>query len=608
MKKRKTYFGAFVLTGLAIGIGLLVYLIEDAAREDSREPKTVLIQPDRGVENEGDNEAEESATPTAPTESARTRVGPKPSQTDDSKLESQLQEVINLIATDQFEQSLPSLRLLAESHPEDARVHFYLGLAFSKTKQSEDALASYQRALRIFPDYQGASFNLGMLQRRLEQHEAAIATLTHVLKISEPVVKAKAFALRGHSFRALGNYEAAVDDYEQSLKLRPESLSTRRFLALSYSRLPDSWDEAFETINECLQQQPDYRLGLRLRAGLNWSRGNMGEALLDYQQLQALDASRQSRYWELAMIEWQMNRPVRAKMHLKELMGEISSSTKRRTIRALMQLIEGSTLEALDTVNDIDPAKVDRYRHNYLLGHLFLELGDYDKSHAAFESVAERVVYDPSVAAALTAIEIAKSGTRADAMSLDLLASSPNFPKAWSLRADYLKSINEHEEALNALEALREIAPREEVYVREIEWLLTLGNYAAAGEWIEGAKMAAIDSISIQLLDARHLSRTGKHHQASEALARLKESEPENGQIALEVAQNYVRMGRIESALDELDLAIAASPSQANYRYQRASLLRELGRNEEAVEEAKRIIALDQNYDGAQAFLELSTN
>ncbi len=62
---------------------------------------------------------------------------------------------------------------LAQSSPDKAEPHFYLGLALAEAGKQEEAAASFRRAIEINPELGQAYFNLGRSLVELEDHDGA---------------------------------------------------------------------------------------------------------------------------------------------------------------------------------------------------------------------------------------------------------------------------------------------------------------------------------------------------------------------------------------------------------------------------------------------------
>jgi tetratricopeptide (TPR) repeat protein len=86
-----------------------------------------------------------------------------------------------------------------------------LGLAWYEAARYADAVTAFTKALELKSDSAVYLYNRGDAYQKLGQHEQAIADLTKSLEVED---SPDTHALRGNSYQALGNLDAAKADYE----------------------------------------------------------------------------------------------------------------------------------------------------------------------------------------------------------------------------------------------------------------------------------------------------------------------------------------------------------------------------------------------------------
>lgn len=104
--------------------------------------------------------------------------------------------------------------------------------AYEKQKYSE-AVKSFQRANELAPAPQNA-FNLGTSQIAAGQREQGSATLGAAMK--DPSLRADALFNRGNSALASKAFDHAINDYIETLKLRPNHAGAKRNLEIALAR------------------------------------------------------------------------------------------------------------------------------------------------------------------------------------------------------------------------------------------------------------------------------------------------------------------------------------------------------------------------------------
>ncbi|MBV9265816.1 MAG: tetratricopeptide repeat protein [Acidobacteriaceae bacterium] len=122
---------------------------------------------------------------------------------------------------DHIQEAIDAFTAAASAHPNDARVHNFLGLAFMAADRTKDAAAEYLRATELNGQFEDAYRNLGYLEWSSHEHARARSHLERALQLA-PGDK---FALY-----YLGRVE--MDDHDAASAVR------------SFERLGDSFDLA----------------------------------------------------------------------------------------------------------------------------------------------------------------------------------------------------------------------------------------------------------------------------------------------------------------------------------------------------------------------------
>lgn len=107
--------------------------------------------------------------------------------------------------------------------PDKAHFHNNLGNAHRALGEGERARRAYAKALALDPRYAKAHFNLGVLLAGEDDFEAARQHLRRAVE-SDPGL-AEAWLELARLFRRQGLHAAAIDTYQQVLKVRPDDLA-----------------------------------------------------------------------------------------------------------------------------------------------------------------------------------------------------------------------------------------------------------------------------------------------------------------------------------------------------------------------------------------------
>lgn len=236
-----------------------------------------------------------------------------------------------LLAHGRVAEALPYYRLALRLAPDDALLHNSLGVALRDTAQPAEALACFDRALAIDPGYARAHNNRGNALRDLGRAEEALAAYEQALRLDGNNLLARnnrqrlleatgravevapppdAFEL-GDRELAAGRVRAALDCYEQQLRIRPGDARTlnRRGVALLELRRAE---EAVLSFEQSLRSDPGdasahNNLGNALR-----ETDRPEAALASYAQALALAPGVPDFWFHHAQILMAMDRPEEA--------------------------------------------------------------------------------------------------------------------------------------------------------------------------------------------------------------------------------------------------------------------------------------------------------
>jgi len=100
-----------------------------------------------------------------------------------------------------------------------AAVHFNRGGTFLQMGRPADAVLDFTQTVLLRPDHPRAWANRGLSLQALGDFENALSDFTQALEVGTPD-DAEVYNLRGGVHRDLGDYQAAVEDYTTALEFR----------------------------------------------------------------------------------------------------------------------------------------------------------------------------------------------------------------------------------------------------------------------------------------------------------------------------------------------------------------------------------------------------
>lgn len=136
----------------------------------------------------------------------------------------------------------------------------------------------YKRTIALDPAYPTAHHQLARIYFLKADYERALAEINTELSIDQEKKNPSAYYVRGLIEGYLMDYDAAVRDYREYVKLQPERWEGRTDLAWVLIKT-GAYDEARRVIDDGLSQNPGNSWLLSVRATVLFEQGNLPDAL-----------------------------------------------------------------------------------------------------------------------------------------------------------------------------------------------------------------------------------------------------------------------------------------------------------------------------------------
>jgi Flp pilus assembly protein TadD len=143
------------------------------------------------------------------------------------------------LAEDKFEEALSLYQQALSIHPEYARAHYNIGVAYQKSGRCRNAIASYQIALSIEPKDYDALYNLGIVSRDIGELGNAADTFRKAIDLNPE--SAETHYNLAITLRDMGETKDAAESFRVAVRLKPDYLSASISLAL-IAWLHKNWD------------------------------------------------------------------------------------------------------------------------------------------------------------------------------------------------------------------------------------------------------------------------------------------------------------------------------------------------------------------------------
>lgn len=192
--------------------------------------------------------------------------------------------------------ALPEYDEAVRLNPDSAEAYFNRGLARASLDQDPSAIVDYDEALHLNPNFAEAYFHRACLKDYLAprepmmaaRHEAlrsAITDFNEAIRIGLDLsLLPHAYYRRGKAKYNLDQYDAAIVDFDEALRLNPsdpESLDGRK----DAEGILNFYEEGIAHFDERIHQNPDDIRTYKTRGETNGFLGRMQEAEADFQKI-----------------------------------------------------------------------------------------------------------------------------------------------------------------------------------------------------------------------------------------------------------------------------------------------------------------------------------
>ena len=184
-------------------------------------------------------------------------------------------ELAILLAENGFnEEALSNLKFLEKYFPEDAELHYNIGILHEKTHNFEQARTSYESAIAISPQ-EDFYYNLGEVLIELKEWDLAINAFKTVLK--SDTNDGNCYFNLGLCYYKKDEINLATDYFQKAVILNPQDIYAHFYLGNIYQ---DSslTNFAVESYNKVLSISPDYSWAYYNLACISFKNGNFEEA------------------------------------------------------------------------------------------------------------------------------------------------------------------------------------------------------------------------------------------------------------------------------------------------------------------------------------------
>jgi tetratricopeptide (TPR) repeat protein len=484
-----------------------------------------------------------------------------------------------------------------------------LGKAYLRKNRPDDAVKAWRKIAELESEDVYLRQELadlfveqGLYPEAIEQYRAIIR-----MKKSDPYKVCQSLREIGRIYELMGEYEKAMDAYEQILTktapghwLRREIQSRITAIYMRRNNLSGLIEyyrgkirenptdpellgllaeayvengrmkEAVETYREGLNRFPqDIGLRLGLIRVLEKAK-RYQEAASEYGILIERDPNRIEIYRDLGALYLRMKRPEKAKATWERFVRRRpDDATTHAMVAEIYSQFDFPDEAAAhyEKAIELDPGNLDYLE---VLGELYLKSGDRERAISTWRGM----------------------------VGSESLATSANYAR---LSEVLLRRKNRYgepvflEEALDAMKKAVELAP-EDFHLRKryAEMLLEAGRYEAALKGFdEAAKLAPSELLRMKMED-EVLEIYERQGVLEERIRELESKRDDDYRRYVKLARMYVRMNDLDRTMRNLQKALELAPDKAYLLGWQAELYRRMGRLMEAIQVNNRLIKLDK--------------
>lgn len=178
-----------------------------------------------------------------------------------------------------YQKAIEDYTQVIRLNPDDAETYISRGFSHSRLKDYQEAIEDFTQAIRLNPNNTDAYYVRGLARSVLKDDQKAIEDFTQALRIKPDFAEAKRsladlkdkqnrfqvrnFVTEGHKKYDRGDYEGAIEDYSEAVRLDPDNAYVYSFRGDAHAKLKD-YQRAIEDYTQYLKIKPSDAAAKRL--------------------------------------------------------------------------------------------------------------------------------------------------------------------------------------------------------------------------------------------------------------------------------------------------------------------------------------------------------
>ncbi|MGI4849785.1 MAG: XrtA/PEP-CTERM system TPR-repeat protein PrsT [Janthinobacterium lividum] len=488
-----------------------------------------------------------------------------------------------LLAQGQFQKVLDETKLPAgaavDSHNETMRGNAFLALG-----KSVEAKFAFDNALKATPDLAEALIGLSKLEYAARNIDGANKYAE--LATSKNPSSADAWLYKGDLLRAQGKGDAALSDYGQAIKLRPDQLAP--YVAKATAEIAAAkFDAAKVDLDAAKKLAPTSLNVIYTQALFDFTQGRHKEALESLQQILKVAPDHLPSVLMASAAQYALGSYPQAQDNIKKYLERNPRNSYASKLMASILLKSNDPKRALEVLGPIVQADPKDLQALTLTGEAYMATKEYPKATEYFERASEVNPKASPIRTALGMSQLAQGENARGLAELELATNlDPKLTQAGMMLAMTQLRLKDYDKALAAL------APLEKT-VTDNPIIYGVKGAALAGKRDFPAARAAFDkALTIQptyfpaVASLAQLDLLDKHPEdAKRRFEKVLESDKKNVQAMTALSSMAMAEKQPEEATRWLERAANDNPTEV-----RASL--QLGAHYLRINEKDKALAL----------------
>ena len=193
------------------------------------------------------------------------------------------------IQNENYQAAIEDYTRLLQLNPNESQAYWHRCLAWVELGNYQESIKDCTQYLKLRPDFVQGYISRAGLFKDIGNLQRAIDDCTHALSLGglSSDWAQMAYSCRGDCYGLLNNYQAALQDYNQSIRLAPEEIKNYQKRGFIYEKL-ENYHEAIEDLTKVLRRNSeDSELVhfYHLRAGCYQNLRNWEEAIRDFTEV-----------------------------------------------------------------------------------------------------------------------------------------------------------------------------------------------------------------------------------------------------------------------------------------------------------------------------------